>query len=69
MSNDTHNGGFLWFDPGEDHDDEFSSKGTYGDEKEKTYTYDELKEKINNSSMPQDIKDELLKKLKGASKK
>ena len=69
ISNDTKNGGFLGIFKGEDHDDEYSlkdEKGNYIDGSE--LTYDQLKEKINNSNMPKEKKKELLEALKKQSK-
>ena len=69
ISNDTDNGGFLWW-KGEDHNDEYSLKDKDGNfDSKTTLTYDELKEKIKNSNMPKEQKDALLKSLKGQSKK
>ena len=66
ISDDTYNGGWLfglnWLGGGEDHNDVFS-KG------EETKTYDDLKKEINASNLPQEKKDELLKKLQNQSKK
>ena len=63
ISNDTKNGGFLWW-KGDDHDDSYIQPGN-GTPK----TFDELKKDINASNMPQERKDELLDKLKKQSKK
>jgi hypothetical protein len=61
ISNDTNNGWWI-FGKGEDHNDEFTN-GT------ETKTYDDLKKEINASNLPQEKKDELLKKLQKQSKK
>lgn len=66
ISDDTYNGGWFfgtnWFGGGEDHNDVYSNGTT-------TMTYDELKEAINNSDMPEAQKKAKLKALKEQSKK
>ncbi len=73
IEDDTNNGGWFfgtnWFGAKdtEDHNDTFSKtypiKGTY------TWTYDELKDKINATNIPDDKKKELIDGLKKQSKK
>lgn len=69
IKDDTHNGGGWllgtgWFGTGgEDHND------TYTKGNSDLLTYDQLKEKINASAMPQEKKDELLDALKKQSKR
>lgn len=66
ISEDTYNGGWFfgtnWFGGGEDHDDVFSNGTT-------TMTYDELKEAINNSDLPEAQKKAKLKALKEQSQR
>jgi hypothetical protein len=69
IKDDTYNGGGWllgtgWFGTGgEDHND------TYTKGNSDSLTYDQLKEKINASAMPQEKKDELLDALKKQSKR
>ena len=69
MSKDTENGrtlGFLW--KGADHDDEYSRYDEEGNIID-TFTYDDLKKKINDSNMPKEQKKALLKALREQSTK
>ena len=69
ISNDTENGGFLWF-KGKDHDDEYSLYDKDGNiVGDSTLSYDDLEEKIKSSNMPKDQKNALLKTLKKQSTK
>lgn len=65
ISDDTYNGGWFfgtnWFGGGEDHNDVYSNGTT-------TMTYDQLKEAINNSTMPEAQKKAKLDALKKQSK-
>jgi hypothetical protein len=75
ISNDTKNGTEKngWFgttlfgSKGVDHDDEYTYTNAYGEKT--TATYDDIEKIIKNSTMPQDKKDELLKNIKGQSKR
>jgi hypothetical protein len=63
IDKDTNNGWWI-FGKGEDHNDTFKVNGS-----EETYTYDDLKDMINNEDLSDYEKQKFLKKLQNQSKK